>query len=257
MFHCTRTTSLTDIVPHRVAGYTTEANGLRNGDIWFTLRPSGAFLSSVIDLAKWDSVLYSDAIVSSASKKQMWSSVTLNDGTIYPYGLGWFTDTIVGHKRIHHSGSQPGFQSDMERYVDDKLTIIVLANNGSSPNEKIAQHIAGYYIPALSPPLEKTIDDTDPKITAIVNKVINGLANGNPDKDLFTSNIAAEIVNASTYFKQTFSSSGKIQSFSLVERNLTGEYPHYRYRLEYKFDSFFVVFEFDKTGKINGFGTSE
>jgi D-alanyl-D-alanine carboxypeptidase len=253
----TRTTSVTDIVPHRADGYTTEATGLRKADIWITVRPSGAFLSSVIDLARWDAALYSDSILKKVSKEQMWSPVKLNDGTTYPYGFGWFVDTIQSHRRVHHGGAQPGFKADLERYVDDELTIIVLANNGSAETEKIARHIAGYYIPAFAPPLEEAIADTNPRITARIKEMIDGFKKGNLDRNMFTSNVASEIEKARSYFSQTFSSSGKIQTFSLVERNLTGTYPHYRYRLDYRYDSFFVICEFDKNGKINGIGISE
>jgi hypothetical protein len=59
----TRTTSESEIVPHRAAGYSKTANRLANADLWFALRPSGAFLSTVADLAKWDAVLNSEIIL--------------------------------------------------------------------------------------------------------------------------------------------------------------------------------------------------
>ncbi len=50
----TRVTSLTDIVPNRASGYAWRAGQLQNEDDWPAVRPSGAFLSTVLDLAKWE-----------------------------------------------------------------------------------------------------------------------------------------------------------------------------------------------------------
>ena len=62
---------------------------LLDANYWPALRPSGAFLSTVLDLAKWDAVLYTDKILSDSTRRQMWTPVTLNDGTSHPYGFGW------------------------------------------------------------------------------------------------------------------------------------------------------------------------
>ena len=37
------------------------------------LRPSGAFLSTVLDMAKWDAMLYTDKVLSSSSRELMWT----------------------------------------------------------------------------------------------------------------------------------------------------------------------------------------
>ena len=37
------------------------------------LRPSGAFLSSVLELARWDAVLYTDRVLTDAERRQMYT----------------------------------------------------------------------------------------------------------------------------------------------------------------------------------------
>lgn len=160
--NATRTTSTTEIVPNRADGYVWKDGKLRNADIFFALRPSGAFLSTVLDLAKWGAALYSDQFLKPTTREQMWTPVKLNNGTTYPYGFGWELNTLAGHKRVSHSGSLPGFRATISRFVDDKLTIIVLANADLADTSKIVLRVAETYIPELNPP--RTVAKVDPKI---------------------------------------------------------------------------------------------
>jgi CubicO group peptidase (beta-lactamase class C family) len=141
----TRVTSTVDIVSNRASGYEFSNGNLQNAPSWTAVRPSGAFLSTVVDLAKWDTVLYANSLLSSAMQDRMWRPVTLKDGSTYPYGFGWAVDEWRGHRRIHHNGGIPGFRSDFERFVDDKLTVIVTTNTTPVDPEKIALEIVALY----------------------------------------------------------------------------------------------------------------
>lgn len=148
----TRTTTVKDIVPHRANGYQQRDNRMINAENWIGVRPSGAFLSTVLDLAKWDAFLYSDSVLSASSHKLMWTPATLNDKTSVDYGFGWYVDSFLGRARIHHEGQFPGFRSDYERFEGDKLTVIVLADTDDASVESLAIKIAGFYEPALATP---------------------------------------------------------------------------------------------------------
>src|SRR5689334_305798 len=87
--NATRTTTVTSIVTNRADGYDWRNNQMENAENYLALRPSGAFLSTVLDLAKWDAALYGDQILKSTTREQMWSPVKLNNGTTYAYGFGW------------------------------------------------------------------------------------------------------------------------------------------------------------------------
>lgn len=149
----TRTTTTTDLIPHRASGYElTSANGeLKNAENWVALRPSGAFISTVLDMAKWDAVLDSNTILSEASREQMWTPVKLNDGTTYAYGFGWTLSPWQGHKQVSHNGALPGFRSVYRRFVDDKLSVVVLTNTAGIDPGPISLAVAGFYVPALAP----------------------------------------------------------------------------------------------------------
>jgi D-alanyl-D-alanine carboxypeptidase len=145
-----RATTTIEIVPNRASGYAWTGGEQRNTPDGPAVRPSGAFLSTVLDMAKWDAALRTDALFRSSTREQMWSPVRLNNGTTYPYGFGWSLDAYQGHKQIHHGGAQPGFRSEYARFPDDGVSVIVLTNQDGARPAEIARGVAGFYIPALA-----------------------------------------------------------------------------------------------------------
>src|SRR5262249_53007744 len=123
----TRPTSFSAIVPNRAAGYDWRDDKLQNAVELIAVRPSGAFLSTVLDLAKWDAALYTDAILKQATREQMWTPVKLNSGATHPYGLGWFLEPLGNHRRVDHGGTPSRFCSPFSPLLDVKPFIILLA----------------------------------------------------------------------------------------------------------------------------------
>lgn len=159
----TRTTTAFDIVPDRATGYSFHDGKLFNSEIYTALRPSGAFLSTAGDLAKFEIALDSGKLLKKETLAQMWTPFKLTDGKDSVYGLGWFVGRVNGRKRINHGGSLNGFRSEFARYTDDKLTVIVLTNLGENNPYEIAQGVAGLYVPALAPkPLANTAPTSTP-----------------------------------------------------------------------------------------------
>jgi CubicO group peptidase (beta-lactamase class C family) len=244
-------TTTADIVPHRASGYSSMGHKLQNAPDWIALRPSGAFLSTVLDLAKWDAALSTDTILKAAIREQMWTPVKLKSGVIHPYGFGWFVDTINGHRRIRHDGGLPGFSSDFERFVDDRLTIIVLVNTENRDLRDLALRVAGFYLPVLLPPVEKPIVDNDPQVTARIKSVIEDFANSKLDTNRFTPELASGLSNElKAGFGDDVRKLGTIQSLDLIEQKNEGDNRVYRYRLNYQRASLFVLGTFNKENKI-------
>ena len=141
-----RTTTTTALVPRRARGYAWRTDGYINAPEFVALRPSGAFLSTVLDLAKWEAALLEQRTLTKTSLDAMWSPVRLNDGSSYGYGFGWQIDDLDGRPLIHHGGSLPGFRAIMARMPKDSLTVIVLTNaDGASP-AVIARDLLRTYI---------------------------------------------------------------------------------------------------------------
>ena len=73
---------------NKAAGYS-DNDKLIDAPDWLAVRAGGAFLSTVLDLARWDAVLRTNSILSEASRARMWTPARLNSGTPSLYGFGW------------------------------------------------------------------------------------------------------------------------------------------------------------------------
>jgi CubicO group peptidase (beta-lactamase class C family) len=131
------------IIPNRASGYE-QTNGVHiNRDYDLTeVFSAGAIVSTVGDLAKWNAAVDGEALLSAATKAQMWTPMKLNSGKPTRYGFGWFVDTLDGHKNIGHSGSTSGFSASIQRFPDDKLAVIILTNTDESIATPMAKKIA-------------------------------------------------------------------------------------------------------------------
>jgi hypothetical protein len=99
----------------------------------------------VYDLAKWDAALYTEKLLKRSSLEQMWTPVKLNNGKTFPYGFGWALSAMNGHRLIEHGGSWQGFKSQISRYVDDKLTVVVFANQARANPATLAHGVAALF----------------------------------------------------------------------------------------------------------------
>lgn len=147
----TRIISEADIIPNRAAGYRLVKGELKNQE-WVspTLNTTadGALYFSIMDLAKWDAALYTEKLIHHASLEQMWTPAKLLNGQANPgnYGFGWSILRKDGHRVLDHGGAWQGFEVHISRYVDDKLTVVVLTNLADADPGKIAGHIAELYL---------------------------------------------------------------------------------------------------------------
>jgi len=149
-----RIISEADIVTNRAAGYYLDKGVLKNQS-WVSptmnSTADGSLYLTVYDMAKWDDALYTDKLLKRASLDQMWTPVTLNNGKTHPYGFGWFVVDVRGHRLIYHGGAWQGFKCCIQRYVDDKLTVIAFDNLNGSNLEKIVRGVASIFNSELKP----------------------------------------------------------------------------------------------------------
>ena len=152
----TRIINEADIVPNRAAGYRLVKGELKNQE-WVSptmnTTADGSLYFTILDLIKWDAALYTDKLLKRASLEMMWTPIKLNDGSVNKgnYGFGWSINNTNGHKVIEHGGSWQGFRANISRYVDDRMTVIILANLASAQPEKLSHQVAGLYIAELAP----------------------------------------------------------------------------------------------------------
>jgi CubicO group peptidase (beta-lactamase class C family) len=150
--NATRTTSSADLVSQRASGYEWKDGKHSNGATLIGVRPSGAFLSTIQDMVKWDAALSSNNPIPQQLLEQMWTPVKLNDGSENPYGFGWELDKVGGHRQVHHGGTMlTGYRAQMARFVDDRVTVIALTNSLQALPERVTLGVAAFYIDGLLP----------------------------------------------------------------------------------------------------------
>jgi CubicO group peptidase (beta-lactamase class C family) len=139
-----RIISEADIIPDRAAGYRLIKGELKNQE-WVspTLNTTadGALYLSVRDWIAWDRGLRAQAILQPGSWAEVYTPVTLSNGTKYPYGFGWDVDQAKGKPFYHHDGAWQGFTTTISRYLADDLTIVVLTNLAEASPERFVRGI--------------------------------------------------------------------------------------------------------------------
>jgi CubicO group peptidase (beta-lactamase class C family) len=261
----TRVISESDILLNRASGYQLANHQWRNQD-WVspTLNTTadGSLYFTSLDLAKWDAALYTTKLLKQSSLDQMWTSQKLESGPNEGkpnkgnYGFGWFIDNMNGHRLIEHGGAWQGFTDSICRYVDDKLTVIVLTNLDSehSNPQKIAHQVAGLYIPALKPPPPpKAIADTEPQVTERLRQVIAQMTAGKLDLSLFTDKEQKKLDPDLQHALQNFfADEGPIENLELLSRKEENAERVYTYRARFEFGVLDLSMRLASDGKIAG-----
>lgn len=247
------------IIPNRASSYSWTGKGYRN---MFPLDKSAAFsagflVSTVEDMAKWDAALYTEKLLKKSSLDQMWTQAKLTDGKTADYGFGWGVAKRNGHRAIEHGGGTAGFVSNISRYVDDKLTVIVLTNCNNANPGGITQSVAGLTVPALTPPIAKVlkpIEDKNPKITKLLTQVLKDALEGKVDESVFAPETAKIIAPKIREGKEHVAQFGALKSLTLLEEKMSPESYAYRYRAEFANVTLTMTAIFNVEGKITGLG---
>jgi CubicO group peptidase (beta-lactamase class C family) len=129
-------------VPNRSYGYTVNGRLVEDADqsAWSAVLGDGGIYSSVEDLARWDAALYDNSLLSPETWAAAWTPGLEN------YGFGWRIDEYRGKRRQHHSGSTSGFRNFMQRFPDERLTVIVLTNRAEPDVASLAERVADLYL---------------------------------------------------------------------------------------------------------------
>lgn len=147
----TRIISEADIVSNRAAGYRLVKGELKNQE-WvapmINTTADGSLYFSILDLAKWDAALYTEKLLKKSSLDLMWTPARLKNGQANSghYGFGWFIDDRNGHRCVHHDGSWQGFETAIDRYIDDRVTVVALTNLADADPGKITRRVAEMYL---------------------------------------------------------------------------------------------------------------
>ena len=150
-----------EVVPDRAHGYTpskSSPSGFVN-PMFMSLTvagPAGAVRSTARDMLNWQLALFGGRVLSPASLTLMMTPTLLNDGRptskgrmppiwgspTAEYGFGLFIDRLDGRRTVGHGGAIPGFNTWMETFPDEGLSIVILSNTDYPAAEDLGPKVA-------------------------------------------------------------------------------------------------------------------
>jgi CubicO group peptidase (beta-lactamase class C family) len=138
------------VIKNRASGYARQGSSIVNAAYTNTSIPfsAGALYSTTEDMLRWDQSLFTEKLVKRKSLEEMFAP--FKEG----YGYGWDTEKMLDRQMINHSGAISGFSSTINRFADDRVTVIVLGNTQYVPSARLADALsaivfgAPYKIPA-------------------------------------------------------------------------------------------------------------
>lgn len=151
------------IIMHRAAGYQKRAGNVINASYMDMSVPyaAGSLYSTTGDLLIWDQALYTEKLVSKKSLDEMFTPWKGDAG----YGYGWGIGKKFDRREISHGGGIYGFATQIARYPDDRVTVVVLSNIEAAPAGQIANNLAAIVFGAkYDLPREHKIISLDQKI---------------------------------------------------------------------------------------------
>lgn len=135
-------------VMNRAFGYTASGDGFARTDQSLTsaVLGDGGVYTSAVDWVKWDEALYTERLVGAATLAEAFTPGRLSSGAATSYGFGWMIDTYRGKRRVHHTGSTIGFRTAVQRFPDERLTVLVLVNRANAAPWDIAAQVADLFL---------------------------------------------------------------------------------------------------------------
>ena len=136
-------------IPNRALGYRKTDTGyeLYDYDVLNDMLGDGGVYATLKDFIAWDKSLYANAVVTSKTLTEMYTSAQLNNGESTGYGFGWSVGALHGHKRVGHSGSWVGFRTNIARYPEENLTVVVLTNRADGNPGGYVNKISNIFLP--------------------------------------------------------------------------------------------------------------
>ena len=130
-----------------------------------TVGPSSLF-STVEDLARWDENFYTGKVGGPALLARMQEKGKLNDGKDIDYASGLFIGRYRGLRTVEHSGGDAAFRTNILRFPDQHVSVVVLANAGDLDPVALSFKIADIYLKdRLQPAPAKPALENKPEVT--------------------------------------------------------------------------------------------
>jgi len=142
---------------YRPVGSNSFVNAFVNGSVV----GGGGIYSTVADLAKWVNNFDHGQVGGPGVLKQMHEQGVLNNGHTNRYAFGLFIDEYRGTKMVEHGGGYAGYRSDIIRFPDQKVAVVLLANLSAIDAVQLARQVADIVL--LGTTSQKPTESPKPK----------------------------------------------------------------------------------------------
>jgi hypothetical protein len=110
---------------------------------------AGALYSTVDDMYTWNEALFNGKVLNEKSFAAALTSVKTNDGKTPPngeYGYGLVIRKYRGLQVVEHGGGLHGFISELGRFPQEKLTVVILTNISPPEVSMDANTVGQFYL---------------------------------------------------------------------------------------------------------------
>lgn len=158
----TRLNNYDEIVPHRASGYRWVDGKLVNKPYYSSsvTFSGGGHLSSIEDMVKYEQELLNPTLLKQSTLELMWTYQPPSSGETWEAenyaahlraGLGWLMPDYAGKHVVGHNGSIVGFASNITRFIDEGITVVLFCNLDKVVRpDALAKEIVGYYSTAIA-----------------------------------------------------------------------------------------------------------
>ncbi len=157
---------------------------------------AGGIYSTVADWARWYDALNTGALLSPAAMREMFTPVTLPDGSVTGYGFGMEVQDFRGEPRRGHSGQTQGFVADYASFPNRRLAILVLANTYGADTSPLMQALQLREMPDLRYERLVVPLDPDPPRSALIRRALEQAVLNRGGTDLLSDHMRAFATSA-------------------------------------------------------------
>jgi CubicO group peptidase (beta-lactamase class C family) len=186
------------LIASRASGYVPAGlSGVGNAPWldWSVKTGNGSLFSTIEDLWRFDQALAAGKLLPRDAMERILRG---GKGNVY----GWFVGERLGRKRMAANGRSPGFTASLERYPDDKVTVIVLSNLYSTAAQSpIAVDLAAMALdqPYAAPDRITPVPVTKARLEALEGRYIGG-------EDFFFPGVSLTVASAGGHLAMHWSS---------------------------------------------------
>ncbi|MCB0855588.1 MAG: beta-lactamase family protein, partial [Bacteroidetes bacterium] len=135
-----------EIVPNRAYSYYKDGNGYKKSVLSYANAGATSLFTTVEDLSLWAMNFETPLVGDSEIIEKMNTRGVLNNGEKIDYALGQRVDNYKGLKTIGHGGADAGYRTQITRFPDQKLSVIVFSNLAQANPSSAALAVADLFL---------------------------------------------------------------------------------------------------------------